>query len=64
MADDNIAETEWDEVVLGSTDLKELTDDIDIATHNMWVDVRSKDREYGGYDPVNVEVIVRVSGNE
>jgi len=55
------AETNWKRLVRDRSDIEELADDIGIGTHNMWVDIRSKDFGTGEYDPVEIDVIVRVS---
>lgn len=41
--------------------IEELARDIEVTTHNMWVDVRSEDIETGEYDSVQIEAVVRVS---
>jgi len=55
------AETEWGRTVRKRSDIERLASDIEVGTHNMWVDIRSKDFGTGEYNPVKVEVIVRVS---
>jgi len=55
------AETNWKRLVRDRSDIEELGDDIALGTHNMWVDIRSKDFGTGEYEPVEIDVIVRVS---
>lgn len=55
------AETNWKRLVRDRSDIEELADDIEIGTHNMWVDIRSKDYGTGEYESVEIDVIVRVS---
>jgi len=55
------AETNWNRLVRDRSDIEELANDIEVGTHNMWVDIRSKDFGTGEYDSVEIDVIVRVS---
>lgn len=55
------AETNWKRIVRERSDIEELASDIEVGTHNMWVDIRSKDFGTTEYEPVEIDVIVQVS---
>jgi len=58
------AETEWFRSVTSRDEIRRLADDIQLGTHNMWVDIRSRD-DPGDVDylPVSIDVTVTVTGH-
>lgn len=55
------AETVWNRLIRNRDEIEELADDIELTTHNMWVDIRDGGPDLGEYDAVRIDVTVTVS---
>lgn len=55
------AETVWNRLIQERDEIEELADDIEVTTHNMWVDIRDGGPGFEEYDEVRIDVTVTVS---
>jgi len=58
---DGSAETVWNRLIKERDEIEQLADDIELTTHNMWVDIRDGGPGLEEYDAVRIDVTVTVS---